>query len=87
MWVANSLGLKILPMEFRYGNALDKALGTTDWFKNYLATKVVILDCGTSDHKPMFIHPCGVLVRQNKPWHFGKMWLDEEGCHDMVYSS
>lgn len=66
---------------------LDRALGTTDWFKNYLATKVVILDCGTSDHKPMFIHPCGVLVRQNKPWHFGKMWLDEEGCHDMVSSA
>ena len=36
------------------------------------------------DHKPLIIHPCGVLVRQNKPWHFEQMWLEEQGCHDTV---
>ena len=48
---------------------------------------MVILDCGTSDHKPILIHPRGVPVRQNKPWRFEKMWLEEEGCHDMVSSA
>ena len=63
---------------------LDRVLGTMDWFENYPATKVVILECGMSDHKPMLIHPCGVLVRQNKSWRFEKMWLEEKGCHYMV---
>lgn len=47
-------------------------------------TKVMVLECGTYDHKPILIHLCGIPVRQNKPWRFEKMWLDEEGCHDMV---
>ena len=38
---------------------LDKALGTTNWFAKYLATKVMVLECGTSNHKPIIIHPCG----------------------------
>lgn len=35
----------------------------------------------------MVIHPCGVLVRNNKPWCFEKIWLEEEACHDMVNSA
>ena len=55
---------------------LDRALGTTDWFAKYPATKVMVLECGTSDHKPIIIHPYGVPVRPNKPWRFEQMWLD-----------
>ncbi|KAK7851867.1 hypothetical protein CFP56_040758 [Quercus suber] len=66
---------------------LDRAVGTMDWFKNYPTTKMVILECGMSNHKPMLIHPCGILVRKNKPWCFEKMLLEEEGCHDVVNSS
>lgn len=36
---------------------LDRALGTTDWFAKYLATKVMVLKCGMLDHKPIVIHP------------------------------
>lgn len=52
---------------------LDRALWTTDWLEIYSATKVMVLECGTSDHKPILIHPCGIPVRQNKPWRFEKM--------------
>ena len=66
---------------------LDRVVGTLDWLEIYPATKVVILECGTSNYKPIVIHPCGVPVRENKPWRFEKMWLEEEGCHDMVASA
>ena len=29
---------------------LDRAVGTRNWFEKYLATKVKILECGSSDH-------------------------------------
>ena len=78
---------KNIPNGISVWERLDRALGTMDWFKTYPAAKVVILDCGKSDHKPMLIHPCGVPVRRNKPSCFEKMWLDEEGCHDTVSSA
>ena len=66
---------------------LDRDVGNSDWLEIYPATRVVTLECGTSDHKPIVIHPCKVPVRQKKPWRFEKMWLEEEGCHDMVASA
>ena len=39
------------------------------------------------DHKPVIIHPRGVSVRPNKPWHFEQMWLEDEGCHDTMASA
>lgn len=62
-------------------------MGTTDWFKKYPVTKVKILECGSSDHKPLTIHPCGIPIRINKPWRFEQMWLEDEGCHDTVTSA
>ena len=39
------------------------------------------------DHKLVIIHPRGVSVRPNKPWHFEQMWLEDEGCHDTMASA
>ena len=47
---------------------LDRAVGTRNWFEKYLATKVKILECGSSDRKPLIIHPCGIPIRIKKPW-------------------
>ena len=47
---------------------LDKVMGTMDWFEKCLAIKVKILECGSLDHKPLIIHPCGIPMRINKPW-------------------
>lgn len=49
---------------------LDCAVGTTKWYDKFPATTVLILDCGSSDHKPFVVHPCGILVKINKPWRF-----------------
>ena len=45
---------------------LNRAMGTTNWFDNNLATKVMILECGSLEHKPLLIHPWGVPMRPNK---------------------
>ena len=66
---------------------LYRALGTTDWLDIYPAKKVLILECGMLDHKPMIIHLGGVPMRPNKPWRFEQMWLEDEGCHDTVASA
>lgn len=58
---------------------LDKVVGTTDCFDKYPATKVMILECGSSDHKPLLIHPCGVPMKFNKSWHFKQIWLEDNG--------
>ena len=44
------------------------AVGTQDWLSLFPATKVITLECGTSDHKPIIIHPMGIPVRKNRPW-------------------
>lgn len=66
---------------------LDRVVGTMDWFDNYPATKVMILECGSSDYKPLLINLCFVPMRHNKPWRFEQMWLEDEGCQDIVASA
>ena len=44
----------------------------------------MILEYGTLDHKPIIIHPCGVLMKPNKSWRFEQMWLKEESCQETV---
>jgi len=39
---------------------LDRAVATTDWIEKFLATKVLYLEFGSSDHKPLIILPMGV---------------------------
>ena len=64
---------------------LDRAIGTQSWFSIFLATKVVTLECGTSDHKPIIIHPMGIPDRKNRPWRFEQVWLEDEGCHEIAH--
>ena len=46
---------------------LDKAMATTDWIELFLATKVVHLECGSLDHKPIIIMPKGIQKKRRKP--------------------
>ena len=57
---------------------------TIDWIKMFPATKVVHLECGSSDHKPLVILPKGVQIKHKKPWRFEQMWLEDEGCGKVV---
>ena len=42
------------------------------------------LECGSSNYKPIMIHPSGVVVKLKRPWRFEQVWLDDEGCNDQV---
>lgn len=45
---------------------LDRAVGTNEWLSKFPATKVYHLECGTSDHKRIIIHPLGILERKQR---------------------
>lgn len=62
----------------------DRALGTNDWLSIFPASKVSILECGTSDHKPIFIHPFSIPASKQKPWKFEQIWLEDDGCHESM---
>ena len=53
----------------------------------FLATKVVHLECGTSDHKPILILLAGIPKHLQKLWRFEQMWMEEEGCHEAIEST
>lgn len=63
---------------------LDRAVATNEWVDLFPATKVHTLEVGSSDHKPILILPSGFVVKQNRPWRFEQMWLEDDGCHDTV---
>ena len=63
---------------------LDRGVATTDWLDKYLAAQVKVLECGSSDHKPLLIHPNRVPTKLKKPWRFEQVWLEDDGCHDTV---
>ena len=66
---------------------VDRAVATIDWLTTFLATKVVHLECGTSDHKPILILLAGIPKRLQKLWRFEQMWMEEEGCREAIEST
>lgn len=56
---------------------LDRALCTNDWISMFPASKVTILECGTSDHNLHIIHPLLIPTRKQKPWWFEQVWLED----------
>ena len=62
-------------------------MATTDWIELFLATKVVHLECGMLDHKPIIIMPKGIQKKRRRPWRFEQMWLEDPGCKDIVESA
>ena len=62
----------------------DRAVATTDWLDMFPTTKVVHLECGSSDHKPLIIQLKGIQLKQRRPWRFEQMWLDDTRCNEVV---
>ena len=58
-----------------------------DWLDKFPATKVVHLEYGSSDHKPIVICLNGIPSHRQKPWWFEYMWLEKEGCMDTIKSA
>ena len=48
---------------------------------------MLTLEYGTSDHKPIIIHPVGIPGSKQRPWRFEQVWLDNEGYHDTVHTA
>ena len=71
---------------FTIWEMLDRAVATTNWVARFPATKVLHLECGSSDHKPLVILPMGVPKKRWKPWRFEQMWLKDDGCRDILDS-
>ena len=46
---------------------LDRVVGTVEWMDLFPASKVVHLECASSDHKPLMIYLAGIPKRTNKP--------------------
>ena len=66
---------------------LDRAVGSNEGFSLLPSSKIVHLECGTLDYKPIVIHPLGIPLRHQQPWRFKQVWLKEEGCHETVASA
>ena len=66
---------------------LDRAVATIDWLIAFPPTKVVHLECGTSNHKLILIMLAGIPKYLQKPWRFKQMWMEEEGCHEAIKSA
>lgn len=74
MWERNLHGVMGTYREgFTVWERLDRALATVDWLEIFPATKVLHLECETSDHKPLVISLVGILKKNRKPWHFKQM--------------
>lgn len=62
-------------------------MATTSWLEKFPTTKVLHLECGTSDHKSIVIFLEGMSKKNHRPWRFEKMWMEDEGCHVVVESA
>ena len=69
---------------FTIWEKLDRAVATMKWIEKFPATKVIHLECGSSDHEPILIRLNGIPKIRQKPWRFEHMWLEEEGCRETV---
>ena len=98
--VLDEFGFRDLGFErgkFKWGNGqhdgftvwerLDRAVVIMDWLEKFPTTKVVHMECGFSNHKPIFIYLNGIPKNRQKSWHFEHMWLEEEGCRDTIEST
>ena len=56
------------PNGFTIWERLDRAVATMEWLEKFSATKVIHLECGSSDHKPILICLNGIPKLRNKPW-------------------
>ena len=63
---------------------LDRAMDTMEWMDMFPASKVVHLKSGSSNYKPFMIYLASIPKRINKPWRFEQMWMEDEGCREVV---
>ena len=63
---------------------LDKAVANQEWISMFPSYSVTHLDTIFLDHKPLSIHMEGLLIRNQRPWRFKQVWLNDESCRTTV---
>ena len=71
------------PDGFTIWERLDRAVATIDWLDKFPGTKVVHLECGSLDHKPIVICLNGIPSHRQKPWRFEYMRWKRKGVWTM----
>ena len=66
---------------------LDRAVVNTEWISLFPGYLVTHLDTVFSNHKPLSIHMEGLPIRNQRPWRFEQVWLNEESCHTTVVAA
>ena len=56
------------PNDFTIWERLDRVVATIEWLGKFLVTKVIHLECGSSDHRPILICLNGIPKLRKKPW-------------------
>ena len=63
---------------------LDKAIANHEWISLFPGYSVTHLNTVFSNHKPFTIHIEGLPIRNQRPWRFEQVWLNDESCHTTV---
>ena len=66
MWDENLHGAMDKRMDTIW-ERIDRAIATIDWIEKFPDTKIMHLECGTSDHKPIVIFPSGIPKKLQGP--------------------
>ena len=59
-------------------------MGSVEWVDMFSTSKVVHLECGISNHKPLMIFLAGIPKKSNKPWRFEQIWMEDVGCREVI---
>ncbi|KAK9677866.1 hypothetical protein RND81_11G172600 [Saponaria officinalis] len=96
-------GLRDLPLvgyEYTYDNGqaeaanrqsrIDRAFGSEGWHERFPRAKLINLEREWSDHHPIKLlleGGGGYMLRKERLFRFEQIWVEEEGCEDVVRST
>ena len=63
---------------------LDRVVANQEWISMFPGYSVTHLNTVFSDHKPLSIHMEGLPIRNQRPWRFEQVWLNDEACRSTV---
>ena len=59
---------------------LDRSVANHERISLFPSYSVTHFDTAFSDHEPLSIHMEGLPIRNQRPWRFEQVWLNDESC-------